>query len=219
MPKKFMLRPSQLDTEFSRKFFGDIARLYPKSERPYDCAGISTNDGSANGLEYATDTTPDSPLKLLHTQQEITPYSSSTEIKFRIRPEAPDLVWRLMRSSNGITSSEIYRYDGVVESTTIGIGSTLDLSGRTISVLDASPPRAAHYSSLAAAPCHVIELHPCDESASPSSAFWFYPPPSVPRASFPAKTTGRNQNRSRPRTNQAPNKVNHPRSSAGKSIS
>ncbi len=41
MPKNFMPRPSQLDTEFSRKFFGDIARLYPKSERPYDCAGIS----------------------------------------------------------------------------------------------------------------------------------------------------------------------------------
>ena len=36
-----MASPQQLDTDFSRVFFADIVGLYPRSERQYDCAGIS----------------------------------------------------------------------------------------------------------------------------------------------------------------------------------
>lgn len=36
-----MASPQQLNTEFSRVFFADIAGLYPRSERQYDCAAIS----------------------------------------------------------------------------------------------------------------------------------------------------------------------------------
>ena len=36
-----MASKQQLNTEFSRVFFADIVNLYPRSERQYDCAGIS----------------------------------------------------------------------------------------------------------------------------------------------------------------------------------
>jgi len=112
--------------------------IAPGDDRTF--SGNANNDSSANGLEYATDTTPDALERIMRTQPDPDfPAGGPFTLEIHYRPEAFDVIWRVLRSPNGTSWMEIYNYDGVSETSVPFVGSVLDPAGRLITITDPSP--------------------------------------------------------------------------------
>jgi hypothetical protein len=110
--------------------------------------GDADADRNPNGLEYGVDTNPDLPDPGSSNNSGVSEKEGVMRLAFGFRPEAFDVFWRVVRSSDLQAWAEIYRYDGTGEALAPGIDSNLDLLNRHITLDDTNPPSPEAYYRL-----------------------------------------------------------------------